>query len=42
MAQVPEPNKPSPKTGLTLFGLVGGFLLLIMSLEWIYVSSRGG
>ncbi len=34
------PNKKPAKTGLTLFGLVGGFVLLIMVLGWIIVSSR--
>jgi hypothetical protein len=41
MAQTPDPNKPSPKTGLALFAMVGGFLLLIMIIGWAYLSLRG-
>ena len=39
-ANQPPANKPA-KTGLTLFVLVGGFLLLIMIVGWLYIASRG-
>ncbi len=39
---LPPPKKNPEKTGLALFGLVGGFVLLIIILGWIYVASRGG
>jgi len=34
------PAKHPAKTGLSLFLLVGGFLLLIMILGWVIVSTR--
>jgi hypothetical protein len=34
------PGKHPEKTGVTLFLMVGGFLLLIMILGWIIVASR--
>jgi hypothetical protein len=34
------PKKAPASTGLALFALVGGFLLLIMVLGWLYLSSR--
>lgn len=36
------PQKQPAKTGLTLGLLVGGLLILIMILGWIYVSTRSG
>ena len=44
MSQEPEikgPNKAPAKTGLTLFLMVGGFLLLIMLAGWLMIASRG-
>ena len=35
-----QPAKHPEKTGVTLFLMVGGFLLLIMILGWMIVSSR--
>jgi hypothetical protein len=36
-----EPRNGMPeKTGLTLFAMVGGFILLIMILGWLIVSLR--
>lgn len=37
------PQKKNPeKTGLALFVLVGGFVLLIIVIGWIMIASRGG
>jgi hypothetical protein len=39
---LPPPKKDPEKTGLALFGLVGGFVFLIIVIGWIIVASRGG
>jgi len=36
-----EPKKAPESTGLALFALVGGFILLIMIVGWIMLASRG-
>jgi hypothetical protein len=36
-----EPKKGPESTGLALFALVGGFILLIMIIGWILLASRG-
>jgi len=36
-----EPRKHPERTGLTLFALVGGFILLIMIIGWIMLATRG-
>lgn len=37
------PQKKNPeRTGLYLFMLVGGFVLLIIIIGWIIVAARGG
>ncbi len=44
MKQTPSskpPDKNPAKTGISLAVMVGGFLLLIMVIGWIYLSSRG-
>jgi len=38
---IPPPKKNPEKTGLALFAMVGGFVLLIIIIGWVIVAARG-
>ena len=38
---IPPPRKNPEKTGLALFAMVGGFVLLIIIIGWVIVATRG-